>query len=226
MANSTAFARKTWSSPVASSYATIPAVVPAVVPQQIQAIELVEEANVALDALLVERLQDHVPGAVRRVARALDRRLAVIAGVSTEPSLVDAPVRRPVEGKPPALQLIDRLDGFLGHQEGRRLIDEVVATFHGVERVPLGRVLLHVAERRADTPLRGSGVRAGRIQLGDHGGPASLGELDRGAQPGTAGADHERVVRMRRGHPTGPHRVGSNVTTMTVPSTISVNPIT
>jgi hypothetical protein len=197
-----------------------------VVPQQIQAVELVEEANVPLDALLVQRLQDHVPGAVRRVARALDRRLAVVAGVSAEPSLIDAPVRRSVEGKAPALQLVDRIDGFLGHQEGRRLIDEVVAALDRVERVPLGRVLLDVAQRRAHTPLCRSGVGPGRVQLGDDGRPASLRELDRRAQPGTAGADHQRVVRMGRGHPIGPHRVGSKVTTMTVPRTISVNPIT
>ncbi len=150
-----------------------------VVPQQIQAVELVEESDVAFDALLVERLQDHVPGPVCRVARSLDRRLAVVAGMSSEPPLVDPPVRRPVEGETPALQLVDRLDGFFGHQQCRRLIDEVIATLHGVERVPLGRVLLHVAERGADTALGGSGVRTGRIQLGQHGGPAPLGEFDR-----------------------------------------------
>ena len=57
--------------------------------QQVQAVELVEEPDVALHALLVEGLQDHVPGAVRRVAGALDRPLAVVRGVSSEAPLVD-----------------------------------------------------------------------------------------------------------------------------------------
>ena len=41
--------------------------------QQVQAVELVEEANVALHALLIQGLQDHVAGAIGGVARALDR---------------------------------------------------------------------------------------------------------------------------------------------------------
>ena len=44
--------------------------------------ELVEEAHLISDALLIERLQDHVPGAVGRVARAADRPLAKLARVS------------------------------------------------------------------------------------------------------------------------------------------------
>ena len=78
---------------MASSYATTPAARAVVVAQQVQAVELVEEAHVALHALLVQRLQDHVAGAVGRVARAHDRRLAVVARVAAEPALVD-PCRR------------------------------------------------------------------------------------------------------------------------------------
>ena len=109
----------------------------------------------------------------------------------------------------------------------RRLVHQVVAALDRVERVPLGGVLLHVAERRAHAPLGGPGVGAGGVELRDHGGPAALRELDRGAQAGAAAADHEGVVRVGRRHgEIGPHFVGSNVTTMTVPSTSSVNPIT
>ena len=64
---------------MASSYATTPAVAAGVVAEQVQAVELVEEPDVALHALLVERLQDHVAGAVGRVARAPHRPLAVVA---------------------------------------------------------------------------------------------------------------------------------------------------
>ena len=84
--------------------------------QQVEAVELVEEPDVALHALLVEGLQDHVPGAVGGVARALDRPLAVIRGVSSEAPLVDQPVRRPVERESPALQLVDRGDRLLGEE--------------------------------------------------------------------------------------------------------------
>ena len=57
--------------------------------QQVEHVELVEEVDVLLDALLVERLQDHVPGAVGGEARPAYRRLAVLAGVAAEPTLVD-----------------------------------------------------------------------------------------------------------------------------------------
>jgi hypothetical protein len=42
-----------------------------------------------LDALLEQRLQDHVAGAVGGVAGAAYRRLAVAGGVAAEPALVD-----------------------------------------------------------------------------------------------------------------------------------------
>ena len=80
--------------------------------QQVEHVELVEEADVALHALLVEGLQDHVPGAVRCVAGALHRGLAVVARVAAEPALVDLAVRRAVERQPPVLQLVDGVDGL------------------------------------------------------------------------------------------------------------------
>ena len=76
------------------------------------------------------------------------------------------------------------------------------------------------AERRAHAALRRAGVRAGGVELGDHGGPHAARGLDRGAQPGAAGADDHRVVRVGRGHAIGTypgHFDGSNVKTMTVP---------
>ena len=52
---------------VAISMATTPAAF-AVVHDQVEHVELVEERHPLLDALLVERLEDHVPGAVGGVA--------------------------------------------------------------------------------------------------------------------------------------------------------------
>ena len=61
--------------------------------QQVEAVVLVEEADVALHALLVQGLQDHVAGAVGRVAGAAHRSLAVVRRVPAEASLVDPAVR-------------------------------------------------------------------------------------------------------------------------------------
>ena len=112
--------------------------------QQVQHVELVEEPDVALDALLVQRLQDHVAGAVGREARAPDRRLAVVARVPAEPPLVDLALGRAVEREAPVLELDDRVDGLLAHELRRGLVDQVVAALDRVERVPLGVVLLDV----------------------------------------------------------------------------------
>ena len=57
---------------------------------QVQRVELVEELDVVLDAVLVQRLQDHVAGAVGGVTRPSHRGLAVVAGVPAEAALVDA----------------------------------------------------------------------------------------------------------------------------------------
>ena len=50
---------------------------------------LVVEPDAVLDALLVERLEDHVAGPVGGEARAADGALAVVAGVAAEAALVD-----------------------------------------------------------------------------------------------------------------------------------------
>src|SRR5690606_39862202 len=65
----------------------------------VERVELVEELDVVLDAVLVERLQNHVAGAVGGVARATDRGLTVVAGVTTEATLIDLSLGRPVERK-------------------------------------------------------------------------------------------------------------------------------
>ena len=197
------------------------------VPQQVEAVELVEEANVAFHALLIERLQDHVAGAVGGIACALHGPLTVVRGMAAEPPLVDPAFGCAVERQSPAFELVDRLDGLFGHQLRGGLIGEVVAALDGVERVPLGAVLLDVAQGGAHPALRGTGVRAGGVELGDDGGADLVAEFDRGAHPGAAGAHDQRVVGVRGDHQApDPHFVGSNVTTMTVPRINSVNPST
>jgi hypothetical protein len=194
--------------------------------EQVEHVELVEESHVALHALLVQRLEDHVAGPVGRVARALDRRLAMVPRVAAEPPLVDPTVRRPVERQAPVLELVDRVDRFLGHELCGRLVDEVVAALDRVERVPLGVVLLDVRERGADAALGRPGVRARRVELGDHGGAHAVRGFDRRAKSRAAGADDQRVVGVGDGHDAPGHLLGSNVNTTTVPSANNANPIT
>lgn len=63
----------------------------------VEHVELVEEVDAELHAVLEQRLQDHVAGAVGRVAGAADRGLAVVAGVTAEAALVDLALGRAVE---------------------------------------------------------------------------------------------------------------------------------
>jgi hypothetical protein len=74
--------------------------VPSLVAQEIEAIELVEEAHVALHALLVQRLQDHVARAVGGVAGAPHRALAVARRVAAERRWSIRPSGVPVERQP------------------------------------------------------------------------------------------------------------------------------
>ena len=166
---------------------------------------LVVERHAVLEALLVQRLEDHVAGAVGREARPLDRPLAVVPGVAAEPPLVDLAVRRPVERQAHVLELDHRLDGLAGEHLGRVLVHQVVATLDGVEHVPLPVVLLLVAQGGTHAALRGAGVGAGRVQLRqDRGVHAGLGQLERGPQARPAGADDERVVVADEGGHAGP----------------------
>ncbi len=59
------------------------------VEDEVERVVLVVELDAELHAVLEERLEDHVAGAVGRVAGAADRRLAVVAGVAAESPLVD-----------------------------------------------------------------------------------------------------------------------------------------
>ncbi len=162
--------------------------------QLVQDVELVEELHALLDAVLVQRLEDHVAGAVGRVAGAADRGLAVVAGVPAEAPLVDRPVGRPVERQAHLLQVEDGVDGLLRQDLGGVLVDQVVTALDRVEGVPLPVVLLHVRQRGGHAALRGARVGAGRVELGQDRGAAALGRLDGGPHTGATGADDDGVV--------------------------------
>ena len=164
------------------------------VEQEVQHVVLVVELHVVLDAVLVQRLQDHVPGAVRGVAGTAHGGLAVVAGVPAEAALVDPALGGAVERQAHLLQVDDRVDGLLAHDLGGVLVDQVVAALDRVEGVPLPVVLLDVGQCGAHAALGGAGVRAGRVELGQHRGADPGPGLERRAHPGAAGADDHDVV--------------------------------
>ncbi len=160
----------------------------------VQDVELVEELHALLDAVLVQRLEDHVAGAVRGVAGPADRRLAVGAGVAAEAALVDGAVRGAVERQAHLLQVEDRVDGLLRQDLGGVLVDQVVTALDRVEGVPLPVVLFHVRQRGGHAALRGTRVGAGGVELRQHRGAAALRRLDGGAHAGATCADDDGVV--------------------------------
>ena len=161
---------------------------------EVEHIELVEEVDAQLDAVLVQRLKDHVTRAVGGVARTTYWRLAVLAGVATEAALIDLAVGRAVERQAHVLEVDDRVDGLLREDLSGILVDEVVATLDGVVGVPLPVVLLHVGERCGHAALRRTRVRAGGVELGDHGRGGVRSGLDCRAHPSAAGADDDDLV--------------------------------
>ena len=164
--------------------------------RDVECVVLVEELDVVLDAVLIERLQDHVAGAVGGVTRPAHGGLAVVAGVPAEPALVDAALRRAVERHAHLLEVQHRVDGFLAHDLDGVLVGEVVAALDGVEGVPLPVVLFDVGQRRAHAALRRAGVAAGRVQLGQHRGARPRTGLDGGPHARAACADDDDVVAM------------------------------
>ena len=125
---------------------------------EVEDVVLIEELDALLHALLEQRLQDHVPGPVRRVRRALHRGFAVVARVPTEPTLVDLAVGRAIEGQAHALQVEYGVDRLAAHDLDGVLVAQEVAALDRVVRVPLPVVFLDVRQRRAHAALRRAGV--------------------------------------------------------------------
>ncbi len=152
-----------------------------------------KKSHLVLDRLLIHRLQDHMAGAVGGVARAAHRPLAEVARVAAEAALVDLAVVGAVEGQAPVLQIVDRVDGLARQHLGGILVRQVVATFDGVEHMPLPVVFFLVAQRRRHAALRRAGVRARGIELADDGDAGVVRELHRGHQARAARADDHDI---------------------------------
>ena len=114
--------------------------------------------HLVLQALLVQGLQDHMPGAVGCVTGPPHRPFAEVAGVAAEATLVNASLGRAVERQPSVFKVIDGLDGLVGHNFGGLLVHKIVAALDRVVGVPLGFVFLRITQSGADTALRRTGM--------------------------------------------------------------------
>ena len=139
------------------------------VDQKVEHVKFIEEVHVLLDALLVERLQNHVAGAVGGKAGAAHGAFAEVAGVAAEGALVNLAFGRAVEGQAHVLQVVDHLNRLAAHDLYCILVTQVVAALDRVEDVPLPVVFLNVAKRSADAALGRARMRAGGVELGQDG---------------------------------------------------------
>ncbi len=161
--------------------------------EQVEDVVLVKELDVAAHALLVERLQDHVPGPVGCIAGAAHRPFAKVVGVAAKGPLGDLAIGRAVKGQAPMLQLVDGLDGLAGHDLGSILVHHIVAALDRVEHVPFPQIFLAVAQRRANASLGSAGVGARGIELAEHGHAAHSAQFQGGPQASTARANDDCI---------------------------------
>ena len=154
-----------------------------------------KERGVALDVLLIERVQHRVTRAVSGGTGAGDRLLAVLGAVAAERALIDRTVRVTVERHAHVFELVDDLRCLAAHELDGILVAEPVGALDGVVEVVVPVVLVHIAERGTDTALRRDCVRARREHLGEHGdAQACARELQGAAHPGATGAYHHCIV--------------------------------
>ena len=130
-------------------------------------LKLIEKRHLILDALLIKRLQNHVPGAVSRVAGAPHQRFAEVARMPAEAALADALLRGAVEGQAHVLKFDDRVNRVLRQNLRRCLVGKVVAALDRVIGMINRLVFIEVAQSRADAALRRARVAAGRVELAD-----------------------------------------------------------
>ena len=134
-----------------------------------------------LHQLLVEHVQDRLPGDVGHVVGA--RGAGAAEGARAEPALLVA-----VEGHAEVLEVDDLARRLAAHDLDRVLVAEVVGALDGVEGVRLPRVAR--VERGVDPALRRVRVRAHRVHLReDADGHAFLRGREGGTLAGQAGSD-------------------------------------
>ena len=154
-----------------------------------------EESRLVLKALLVERVQDGVPGAVCSGARPIRHiALGIFRRVAAKPPLIDRARVGTAERYAEMLEFNDGWDCLAAHVGNRVLIAEPVGAPHRVEHVPAPIVLLHIAEGGADAALRSDRVAARRKDLGDASRvKAGRDHTERRPQSGAAGTEYDHI---------------------------------
>jgi len=149
-----------------------------------------------LEALTIQRVQHRMARAVSGGTGALHRRaLAKFGGMAAKRTLVNLAFFGARKRHPVMLQLIDRL-GRLTRQIFHCVgITEPVGALDRIIHMPLPAIGAHIAERCGNTAL--CCYRMGTC--GKHLGHTSraqplLGHAQRGAQPGTPGADNHHII--------------------------------
>ena len=188
-------ARNRWIDPSSRHQASKPLAGAVLVHQQVEGEILDEEARLVLEALLVERVQDGVAGAIRRGAGPIGHvALRIFGRVATEPALIDLASLGAAERHAQMLEFDDRVDRLAAHIGDGVLVPEPVGASYGIEHVPAPVVILHIAQRRADAALRRDRVAARGKDLGDAGRvQAGRDHAERRPQSGAAGAEHDHV---------------------------------
>ena len=163
--------------------------------QQVEHEILDEELGLALQALLIERVQYGMAGAVRGGGRAMRGLLAVVERMATEGPLIDLARLGAREGHAHMLELDHRRNCLAAHVFDGVLVAQPIGALDRVVHVPAPIVLAHIAERGADAALRRDGMAARRKHLGDAGSLESGGaHAEARAQSGAAGADDDDVI--------------------------------
>ena len=95
-------------------------------------------------------------------------------------------------------EVIDHARRLAAHVFNGILVTEPVRALDRVIKVKVPVVLAHVAQRRANTALRGHGVRAGRKHFGQYRDiQPGTGQLQRGPHAGAAGSNNDNIEFTR-----------------------------
>ena len=157
--------------PSSRHHAVTPRQTPSSIDDQVEREVFDKELDVVLQALLIERMQQRVAGAVCCGAGPVGRGpLAEFRHVAAERTLVDLAVLGATERHAEMLELVHGGDRLAAQVLDRVLVAQPVRPLHGVVHMPAPVVLAHVAQRGADAALCRHGVAAGREYLGDAGG--------------------------------------------------------
>src|SRR5215216_6097433 len=148
--------------------------------------------SVGGEGLLLHGSDELQPGPVADVAEAA-------VGMAAEGALAYLALGRPVEERPPLLELVDPVWGLLGEGLDHPPVVEELSAPHGVDKVLApGVVGVDVPDRGRDAALGHDGVSLAQQALGDDADrQAVLGRRDRGPETRSSGADDQDVVLAR-----------------------------